>query len=143
MKLAISLFEDETAAEKAVDELYSIGFHPDDVEIFTHERITSEPESQLILAAAAPGASSNGSAGFSTPYTAGIVAAEPTAQIVHPTVRTFLETKGVHGNDLEFFDRGLRGNGALVVITARHHEDLKRAEKALSDLGGKTEEERV
>ncbi len=140
MKIAISLFPDETAAEKAVKALTNEGLEPDDVELYTRNRIESEISVNPI-----PGGTGPAGAGSTTTGTAGGATgtASGGALLNDDNVRTFLSKRGVDDEALSFFVHGIKESGTIVIASPDNEDTVKKAEAVMKNQGGKTVEEKI
>jgi hypothetical protein len=140
MKIAISLFPDEMAAEKAVKALTKEGLDPDDVELYTQNRIENEISVNPIPGGAGPaagGTTATGTAGGATGTAGG------GAVLNDENVRSFLSSRGVDDEALNFFVHGIKEHGTIVIASPNDEDSIKKAETIMKNQGGKTVEEKI
>lgn len=132
MKNVVALFSDAADAEKAIKKLKEAGIDTErasvhsqqTIESSTNVRVTPSANAGLAGGVSAPGATSGG----------GIPGGG--AFVSDDTIESYLMNVGVDGEEVAFFQHGIK-EGGRIVLAAVENSDADKARNALVEAGGR------
>lgn len=131
MKNVVALFSDASNAEKAIKSLEEAGIDPDRASI--HSQHTIESSSSLR---AMPSANTGIAGGVSAPGTPAGGGGSGAAFVNDDTIESYLMSIGVDGEEVAFFQHGIK-EGGHIVLAAVEDSEADTARDALVGAGGR------
>ena len=131
MKNVVALFSDASDAEKAIKKLDEAGIDPNRASIHSRQTIESSTNVRAM-----PSANTGLAGGVSAPGSPAGGGGTGAAFVNDDTIESYLMDVGVDGEEVAFFQHGIK-EGGHIVLTAVEDNEADAARDALVAAGGR------
>lgn len=132
MKNVVALFSNAGDADTAIKKLGEADLDIGRAQVHSRQTIESSTNVRAM-----PSANAGLAGGAGTPGTAGTGGGVAGGAILSDdSIESYLDNRGVDGEELAFYTHGVKEGGHIVIISV-DNDEVEKAKKTLADAGGR------